>query len=143
MANPATVTKTLTITMLSLSAGKVPSSDPAAQAAAIASRAAAQPRLKAPSAAGLVIPAPKPVVPAPVAPPAPAKDGFYIMLAAGDGARNYSRKLLQLCEGKMATDRGATDLGTIPDSLTAAIATLQSAVAALVTSLTASNKLTF
>ena len=145
MPNPATVNKTLTITMLSLAAGKVPGDDPAARAAAIAARKAAQsvtgktPAKKSPlmpkaPAAALVVPAQ--TLPA-------AKDGFYLMLAAGDGSRSYGMKMLQLCDGKLSTDRGATDLGAIPDSLTAAIATLQSEVAALVTSLTGSNKLSF
>jgi hypothetical protein len=48
-----------------------------------------------------------------------------------------------LCDGKVSTDKGATDLGAIPDSLATAIATLQGEVAALVTSLTASGQLTF
>lgn len=138
MANPATVTKTLTITMLSLSAGKVRFPTPAVPAAQPAATKPMSAKLPMPSASGPVVPV------VPVHPPLPtAKDGFHLMLAASDGSRSYGTKLLALCDGKVSTDRGATDLGDIPTSLATAIATLQSEVAALITSLTGSGKLTF
>jgi hypothetical protein len=148
MSNPATVDKTLTITMLSLAAGKFAPNDPAAAASVAAQRAAARAAItgKTPPTLASVLSPAKPVAPLPPAPapalPAP-KDGFMIMLAAGDASRTYVRKALTLCDGKVSTDKGATDLGAIPDSLATAIATLQGEVAALVTSLTASGQLTF
>lgn len=141
MANPATVNKTLTITMLSLSAGKVVN-DSAPIAAYVASQRAAA--LAARPSTARVNSGQSPSKPAATPVPDPtAKDGFHIMLGAQDGARIYGRAMLELCDGKITTDRGATDLGAIPDSLTAAIATLQSEVAALATSLTGSGKLSF
>ena len=141
MANPATVNKTLTVSMLSLAAGKV-INDSAAVAAYVASQRAAalaERPSKSQTSSGQ-----SPTKPAATSVPAPtAKDGFHIMLGAQDGARVYGQKMIELCDGKVTTDRGATDLGAIPDSLTAAIATLQSEVAALVTSLTGVGKLSF
>ena len=100
MANPATVTKTLTITMLSLSAGKVRFPTPAVPAAQPAATKPMSAKLPMPSASGPVVPV------VPVHPPLPtAKDGFHLMLAAGDGtARSYGTKLLALCDGKASTD---------------------------------------
>jgi hypothetical protein len=135
MPSPATANKTLTISMLSLSAGKMRPAVPLTPVAQpMGKRTPMGIRLPMPRSAGPVVPA----VPPPPPPPHPTpKDGFQLVLAASDG----SVKLLTLCDGKVSA--GATDLGTIPDSLAAAITTLQSEVAALAVSLTSSNKLTF
>jgi hypothetical protein len=78
-------------------------------------------------------------VPAPVAVPA-SKDGMVIVLAAVDNnGRFLNRISLSLCEGKLST--GSTDLGTAPDSLSAALATAFAEVENAASALIEANKL--